>query len=291
MEAKDYVKARRDFFNSQLKNYLPAPGQCPQVLLEAMAYSLFAGGKRLRPILVLAAAEACGADPAPVLPAAAALEMVHTYSLIHDDLPAMDDDDLRRGKPTCHKVWGEGLAILAGDALLTHAFFLLAQIPGIKAETRLALVAELAAAAGPLGMVAGQALDIQNLEMDSPLLRRIHGAKTGALFRAALRLGGIFAGAPAETLAALSAYADHLGLAYQVLDDILDVTASSAVLGKPVGSDQRQNKESFVTVLGLEESRKLAAAETEAALAALSPLSASFQLLAELAVFFGRREN
>lgn len=291
MAIEEYLQARRDFFNSRLAGYLPPAASCPKILLEAMEYSLFAGGKRLRPILVFAAAEECGGDWKAAMPAAAALEMVHTYSLIHDDLPAMDDDDLRRGRPSCHKAWGEGIAILAGDGLLTHAFTVLAQA-AFSGDKRLALVAELAEAAGPSGMVAGQALDITGAGAGDPaFLHRVHGAKTGALFRAALRLGAISAGAPEGTLRGLSVYADHLGLAYQVVDDILDVTAASSCLGKHPGSDSRKDKASFATAYGLERSREIADAEILAAQAALAPLAGSFMLLTELASHIGARSS
>lgn len=288
MTLNDYLVARRDYFDEALAAYLPLPGRCSDELLAAMQYSLYAGGKRLRPILAFAAAEACGGCKEETMPVAAALEMVHTYSLVHDDLPAMDDDDLRRGKPACHKVFGDGMAILAGDALLTHAFTVLSGMTA-GAEMRVALVAELAAAAGPVGMVGGQALDIRISRADSEQLGCIHQAKTGALFCAALKMGAMLAGAEGETLASIGAYGDSLGLAYQIVDDILDETATLESLGKLPGSDRRKDKVSFLSVYGLEESRKMAALETEKAQAAVCGLAGEFQLLVDLAGHIGRR--
>lgn len=288
MALNDYLVARREFFNEELVAFLPAPDTCPEELLSAMKYSLYAGGKRLRPILAFAAAEACGGNAIETLPVAVALEMIHTYSLIHDDLPAMDDDDMRRGKLANHKVFGDGMAILAGDALLTHAFTVLGQM-AVDAEKRLALVTELAGAAGPMGMVGGQALDIRVTRVDSGQLSCIHKAKTGALFRASLRMGAIMADAEEKTLDSVSAYADSLGLAYQIIDDILDVTATPETLGKLPGSDLRKDKISFVTVHGLEESRKMAAIETEKAQKVLLGLSGEFQLLVDLAEYISHR--
>ena len=283
MDIQEYLEVRRDYFESQLKGFLPGPGDCPPVLLQAMEYSLFAGGKRLRPVLVFAATEACGGHLEQAMPAAAALEMVHTYSLIHDDLPAMDDDDLRRGKPSCHKAFGEGLAILAGDALLTHAFAVLAESPG-ESTLRLEMVGELARAAGPLGMVAGQAMDITGLGAVEPeALRRVHACKTGALIEAAVRMGAINAGAETEVLNGLTEFARAYGLAYQIIDDILDVTKTSEQLGKAPGSDERKGKVTFVTLFGLEEAQARALAETARAQQALEGLDGDFSLLRSLA--------
>ncbi len=292
MEIKEYLGARRDYFDSQLKNYLPHPDSCPEVLLRAMEYSLFAGGKRLRPILVFAAAETCGGRLEAAMPQAAALEMVHTYSLIHDDLPAMDDDDLRRGMPSNHKVFGEGMAILAGDALLTHAFSVAAQGLNEDPLRRLAAVAELAKAAGPVGMVAGQAMDISGFsKMDAAQVNHIHRCKTGALIKAAVRMGAIISGAGAKVVHGLTQYADSLGLAYQIVDDILDVTQTSQQLGKNPGSDEKKGKETFVTVHGLEGARIMAAAETARAVQALQALGGDYSLLQDLAEYIGQRHT
>ncbi len=239
-------------------------------LVQAMTHSLMAGGKRVRPALALATASALGADPLIALPASCAIEMIHTYSLIHDDLPAMDDDDLRRGVPTCHKQFSEPTAILAGDGLLTHAFHILAA-PGScfkifpDAETRLILVEKISAAAGVNGMVEGQMLDMQaennpeNLPLDSPgvlaHLKKIHRHKTGAMIEVSVASGAISAGADKEALNALGTYAENIGLAFQVMDDILNVEGDSKVMGKAAGSDALHDKLTFPAILGLEESK------------------------------------
>jgi geranylgeranyl diphosphate synthase type II len=281
-----YLAARRNYFEHNLGKFLPAPDSYPPSLRQAIEYSLFAGGKRLRPILTMAAAEACGGDLDAALAPAAAVEMVHTYSLIHDDLPAMDDDDLRRGKPTCHRVFGQGMAILAGDALLTHAFSVAAGAD-LEPQRALAVVRELAGAAGPLGMVAGQALDIG--AKDVAPLSYIHSRKTGALIKAAVRIGAIVANAPEQVVQGLSAYAAALGLAYQIVDDILDVTKTGQELGKTPGSDAKQGRQTFVTRYGLEKAKKMAAVETERAVAALAKIEGDCQKLQDLALHLGKR--
>ncbi len=240
-------------------------------LRRAMRYSLLAGGKRVRPILALAAGEVCGAPPRLVLPFACAVEMIHTYSLVHDDLPAMDDDDLRRGKPTSHRVWGEGLAILVGDALLTEAFRAMADARGVPAPRALRAVGEVAAAAGEAGMVGGQALDLA-AEGSRASLRRvrgIHRRKTGALLRSAVRVGALVAGADTPTLRRLTAYGEHLGLGFQIADDILDAAGGPETDGR---TDRELGKATYPGVLGLAGARAAAARERDAALAALRGL-------------------
>jgi len=246
----------------------------PESLREAMRYSLLAGGKRLRPMLCLAACELAGGDAALALPTAVALEMIHTMSLIHDDLPAMDNDDLRRGRPTNHKVYGEANAILAGDALLTRAFEMVAlRSPGVPAERLLAVVGELSLAAGAPGLVGGQVVDLacegQSVDLDT--LEYIHLHKTGALLRACVVGGALVGGAGEELLAALRTYARGIGLAFQIIDDILDVTASSEVLGKTAGKDLTADKTTYPKLLGLEESRRRAESLVAEAKAALAP--------------------
>ncbi len=262
-------------------------------LAESMEYSLTAGGKRLRPILLMAAADAAGGRGEDYLTSACAIEMIHTYSLIHDDLPAMDDDDYRRGKLTNHKVYGAGLATLAGDALLTMAFELLARQQGVSAETLLRVVREVSEAAGANGMVGGQALDLasegKRIEMDT--LRRMHMAKTGALFRAAVRSGAILAGADEAALASLTDYAEAFGLAFQITDDILDVTGDEAAIGKPVGSDERNHKSTYVTLTSLEEARRLAREAADRAHKALAPLGGKTEFLDELAEYLVTRDR
>jgi geranylgeranyl diphosphate synthase type II len=243
-----------------------------------MRYSVFAGGKRIRPVLCLAAGELIAGDEPGLAEAAATLELIHTYSLIHDDLPALDNDDLRRGRPTNHKVFGEAMAILAGDALLTLAFEILSKLPGVAAERRAALVAELATASGTVGgMIGGQVHDIEGegAPPTAALLERIHRAKTGALLRASVRLGAICAGADEAQLAALTAYGEHIGLAFQIVDDILDIEQSSAALGKTAGKDQAQQKITFPAVHGLAQSKQMAEAERQQAHSALAPFGAT----------------
>ena len=251
----------------------PMPA-CPSRLLEAMRYSLLGGGKRLRPILVLMAAEACGADPDSAMPAACALEMVHTYSLIHDDLPSMDDDDLRRGRPTCHKAFDEATAVLAGDGLLTLAFEVLARdIRPAEAAARCVLA--LAEGAGPAGMVGGQMADLQaegRLDANLDELEAIHRRKTGALLRASLKMGGIVAGADDVILEALDAYGHAVGLAFQIVDDLLDVQGDEAKLGKRVNKDHGLGKWTYPGLLGLEGSRRHARELADEAVMALAPL-------------------
>ena len=262
-------------------------------LAESMEYSLTAGGKRLRPILLMAAADAAGGHGEDYLTSACAVEMIHTYSLIHDDLPAMDDDDYRRGKLTNHKVYGAGLATLAGDALLTMAFELLARQQGVPAETMLRVVREISGAAGANGMVGGQALDLasEGKRIDMDTLRRMHMAKTGALFRASVRSGAILGGADEAQLAALTEYAEAFGLAFQITDDILDVTGDAAAIGKPVGSDERNHKSTYVTLTSLEEAKRLAREAADRAHEALAPLGGKAAFLDELAEYLVTRDR
>lgn len=270
-----------------MRAYLDEWTAAPPTLREAAAYSLFAGGKRLRPGLVLGAAEiVCGSDEAAV-PAACAIEMIHTYSLIHDDLPAMDDDDLRRGKPTNHVVYGEALAILAGDALLTMAFDVLGRAGNCAA------VVELAQAAGAAGMVGGQVIDLESEDkrLTADELQRIHAMKTGALIRGAVRLGAILGGASPAQLDALTAYGEHIGLAFQIADDILDVTGDQALIGKPVGSDESNGKSTYPALLGLDESRRLAGEAVAAAVAALAPFGPEADTFRSLARYIVERRS
>ena len=246
----------------------------PESLREAMRYSLLAGGKRLRPILCLAACELAGCDSELAMPTGIALEMIHTMSLIHDDLPAMDNDDLRRGRPTNHKVYGEAKAILAGDALLTRAFEMVAlRSPGVPAERLLAVVGELSLAAGAPGLVGGQVVDLEceGKDVDLDTLEYIHLHKTGALLRACVLSGALVGGASEALQAALVSYARGIGLAFQIIDDILDVTASSEVLGKTAGKDLTADKTTYPKLLGLEQSRQRAASLVAEAKQALAP--------------------
>jgi len=286
---------RRRQVDEALERWLPRQGDHPPKIHEAMRYSVFAGGKRLRPILALLACEAVGGSPEDAMPAAAALEMVHTYSLIHDDLPAMDDDDYRRGRRTCHRVYGEAIAILAGDALLTHAFQVLTDAAGARLppDGRLRIIAEIAEAAGSRGMVGGQAMDIlaEGCEIDRPTLLYLHTHKTGALIRASVRVGGIAGGAEEEQLQVLTRYAERVGLAFQIVDDILDIEGATAEMGKTAGSDLRRKKATYPAVMGLEESRRQAAHLLEEARDALRPLGEKGASLAALADFVGSRRH
>lgn len=270
---KEILKARakkvEDFLSASL------PKDSPPRLLSAMRYSLEAGGKRLRPVLCLSCASLCGASENSVLPFACAIEMIHTYSLIHDDLPAMDNDDMRRGKPSCHKAFDEATAILAGDGLLTEAFNLAAST-ALDAAFVLAAIRELAKAAGPTGMVGGQMLDMEytgckNISLDQ--IRYMQGLKTGAMIKASCVCGALLAGASARVTRFLADYGNYLGRAFQVVDDILDITGDSALLGKPVGSDENQGKNTCPSLIGLEKSRKLAQEDAMKAREALNDFS------------------
>jgi len=292
MTLAEYMARQQKAVEAALDRWVPGEDENPATIHRAMRYSLFAGGKRVRPLLAMAAAEAVSDAPSGTESCACALEMIHTYSLIHDDLPALDNDDLRRGRPTCHKVFGDAMAILAGDALLTLAFEVLAKLD-CGAERRVELVRELATASGTVGgMIGGQVNDIEG-EGKHPtarLLESIHRAKTGALLRASVRMGAIYAGADAEQLAALSGFGEHVGLAFQIVDDILDVEQSSEALGKTAGKDAAQNKITFPAVYGIERSRKMAEEERLAAHLALQPFDERAQRLRELADLVVRRQ-
>ena len=294
---QSWLQTRRDLVDAALEQFVPASGE-PALVWEAMRYSLFAGGKRLRPLVTLGAAEAIadaredGADRAHMLalPAACALELIHTYSLVHDDLPAMDNDVLRRGRPTAHVVYGDGLAILAGDALLTEAFALMAREPaqidgldpGILASRKIQAVRVVAEAAGAAGMVGGQAIDLRaatsGSTLDADALRDMHARKTGALIRAAALAGAAMAGAGPRQSEAISEYAAQVGLAFQIVDDILDVEGVSEDLGKTAGKDAAAGKPTYPSLYGIDRSRQLAADCIERALGALARAGLSGRL-------------
>jgi geranylgeranyl diphosphate synthase, type II len=290
VDLQAYMKERAAAVDAALERFLPPETEAPETLHKAMRYSVFAGGKRLRPVLVIAGAEAVGGAAEDVMPTACAMELIHTYSLVHDDLPAMDNDDFRRGVPTNHKVFGEAMAILAGDALLTLAFRLVAENFNFRSshpESARALkevLADIAEAAGHGGMVGGQVADLEaeGKRASAETLDYIHAHKTGALIRTSLRVGARICGAGERQLAALSTAGGNLGLAFQIVDDILDVTSSSAELGKTAGKDQTQQKATFPAVHGLEASRRRAQAlidEAEAALAPLGPRAEPIRVL------------
>ena len=293
MTLAEYMAAQQKAVEAALDRWVPPTEENPATIHSAMRYSLFAGGKRIRPLLAIAAAQAVSDAPVGIESCACALEMIHTYSLIHDDLPALDNDDLRRGRPTCHKVYGDAMAILAGDALLTLAFEVLAKLEYVDASKRIELVRELAAASGTVGgMIGGQVNDIEG-EGKHPtahLLESIHRAKTGALLRASVRMGGIYAGAAADKLDALTSFGEHIGLAFQIVDDILDVEQSSQALGKTAGKDAAQKKITFPAVYGIERSREMAEEERFAAHLALQPFDDRAQRLRELADLVVRRK-
>ncbi len=274
-DIKTYLESRKAWVEEALSQRIDVSEE-PRPLFEAMSYSLLAGGKRIRPILMMAAYEIFAEDARKILPFACALEMIHTYSLIHDDLPAMDDDDLRRGKPTCHKVFGDAMAILAGDALLTEAFALITngeETSAWPAQLRLAAAHELAVAAGMRGMVGGQAMDIlsEHKAVSIDTVHFIHTRKTGALIRAAVRMGSILGNAPAHALEKVSRYGEAIGMAFQIVDDILDVEGDTAVLGKAAGADGKLEKATYPHVVGLEASKTKAKELIEEAKSALAP--------------------
>ena len=292
MSLQTYLAARAAEVDAVMDALLPKPKQRPATIHAAMRYAVFAGGKRLRPVLCLAAAEACGGQVSNAHAAACALELMHTYSLVHDDLPAMDDDDLRRGRPTCHKVYGEGMAVLCGDALLTEAFLVLAQTPPTKRYPTRDFITEFATTGGSRHLIGGQVMDLEGegQQLTPRELVRIHQAKTAALLTTSLRLGAMTANATPAKLAALTRFGHALGLAFQVIDDILDVTQSTEVLGKTAGKDQAVEKSTYPSVLGLEASRKEAARLTRAAMAALKPLGNKAARLGEIAAYLLKRE-
>jgi geranylgeranyl diphosphate synthase type II len=269
---KTYLVSRQKLIERALDRYLPKANTKPATLHRAMRYSLFAGGKRLRPILCLAAAEACGGKIGNALPLACAMECIHTYSLVHDDLPSMDDDDFRRGRPTCHKIFGDGIAILAGDALLTIAFEIVSNAkPTSRYDTSI-LLCEIAVAAGSQKLIAGQVADLEaegkNVKRDQ--LQFIHDNKTAAILRSSVRLGAMSANADARKLSAITRFGQRLGLAFQIIDDILDVTQTSEILGKSAGKDVAAKKATYPAVIGLEKSRTEARRLTRQAHNALS---------------------
>ncbi|MCG5262658.1 geranyl transferase [Cupriavidus gilardii] len=268
-----------------LASALPAADRLPARLHEAMRYAALGGGKRVRPLLVHAAGEVGGADPRACDAAACAVEMIHAYSLVHDDMPCMDDDDLRRGRPTVHKAYDEATALLVGDALQTQAFIVLAEADALEPAARLRLVAELARASGSIGMAGGQAIDLQHVGQAMSLdeLETMHRMKTGALLRASIRMGALCGHIDEAGLAALDRYAAAIGLAFQVVDDILDVTADTATLGKTAGKDAEQHKPTYVSLLGLEKARELAARLRDDARKALGDFGARAARLADLA--------
>lgn len=291
---KSYMKETAIQTEARLRELLPTVVCYPSVIHEAMAYSIFAGGKRFRPVLCMAACEAVCGNGAVALDAACALECIHTYSLIHDDLPGMDNDDYRRGKLTNHKVFGEGMAILAGDALLTYAFEILTNMDdGTHSRQIVQIIHEISKASGEAGMIGGQVVDIlsERKEPNLELLQYIHTHKTGALIVASVRVGAILGGASAEQLQALTVYAQQLGLAFQITDDILDVVGDSEKIGKPVGSDEKNQKATYPLLFGMEQSQQMAKEAVDAAVDALVSMGDRADLLRQLALYLLNREQ
>jgi geranylgeranyl diphosphate synthase type II len=311
-DIKTYLKEKRELIDSYLKAYFDTPF-LPSVLHEAMRYSLFAGGKRIRPILALASYEACGGNPEYIIPQASAIELIHTYSLIHDDLPAMDNDELRRGKPTNHKVFGEAMAILAGDALITEAFLMMtntnedlspsslkgrnrvggSSVMKIKPSSLIKVVRDIALSAGAYGMVGGQAQDIlsENSEPDRDTLHFIHFHKTASLITASVRMGPIIANIGRDKLKALTRYGENIGLTFQIIDDILDVEGNTEELGKSTGSDKKKKKMTYPSLHGVEGSRQKANELISEAIDALRIFSSKADSLREIAYYLIKRRS
>jgi geranylgeranyl diphosphate synthase type II len=288
----DYFKRKAGLVDEWLERLLPSELEGPALIHQAMRYSVFAGGKRLRPILTIAAGEIFNAPERELLPAACSLEMIHTYSLIHDDLPAMDDDELRRGRPTNHMVYGEAIAILAGDALLTQAFRTLSDYESSSAETKVRVISEVGQSAGTTrALIGGQALDIQaeGEMVDGARLEEIHRAKTGALIRCAVRIGAIIGGASERNLLALTAYGEKAGLAFQVADDLLDETGTSEELGKTAGKDAASQKATYTALYGIDGARKMADRLCQEAIAAAQRIDRDTKVLEEIARFIVER--
>jgi len=292
-DLRSYLEDRTALLNRALDRFLPEARTRPATIHQAMRYSLFAGGKRMRPALVLAAATACGGDEADALPLACAVECIHTYSLIHDDLPAMDNDDFRRGKPTNHKVFGEGIAILAGDGLLTQAFEIAAEARATVRYPHQALVLELARASGSLQLIAGQVADLEaeGKRLAEAQLKYIHERKTSALLACSVRLGGMSANCTTAQLEALTRFGYNVGLAFQIIDDILDITQSSEQLGKTAGKDTAARKATYPSIVGMEKSRRLAKQLTQRAFAALKIFRGKALALEALATFLLQRDR
>lgn len=295
-----YLKEKKGIIDDALDRYLPGEESYPPVIFKAVRYSLFAGGKRIRPILCLASAEAVGGESGEslhsILPVACALELIHTYSLIHDDLPAMDNDDYRRGEPTNHKMFGEGIAILAGDALLTEAFHLMSRrdlMVDVPPENLLTVIHDIAEAAGYFGMVGGQVVDLQSegKKVDHETLHYIHSRKTGAMVTASVRAGALLASADKDELHALSEYGRHVGLVFQIADDILNVEGDRALLGKDTGSDVSRGKITFPALMGTETSRRKARELVEQALTDIAAFDYRVRPLREIARYVIERKS
>jgi geranylgeranyl diphosphate synthase type II len=296
VDIQRYLQQQKAAVDDALARLLPGEEHYPPAIFQAMRYSVFAGGKRVRPILAIAAAEAIGGTAADVLPLACALECIHTYSLIHDDLPALDNDDYRRGRLTSHKVFGEANAILAGDALLTLAFELLADARhwrDFMPERVVQVIHEVAYAIGTFGMIGGQVVDLEmeKQDVDLPALQYIHAHKTGALIRVSVRTGTILGGGSVDAVEALTQYGTHIGLAFQIMDDILDVQGDEQLMGKALRKDDERQKATYPRLLGLAESTVRAQAAVAAGIAALEPIGNQGEVLRHLAQYIIARES
>ena len=288
MDIKEYLAESKKLVDERLEKLLPDESEEPTTIHKAMRYSVFAGGKRVRPILVLASGESLAGKRDILLHLGAAIELMHTYSLIHDDLPALDNDDLRRGVPTCHKVFGEAMAILAGDALMTRCYQILAELPQLPDSTRMGIISEIAAATGTIkGMIGGQVVDLESegKDVSSKVLEYIHYSKTGALLRACVRCAAVAAGANERQLKVLTEFGGKIGLVFQIVDDILDVTSSSEVLGKTAGKDEKVKKATYPALYGVDASRQKAHALVASALEDLKDFNENADVLRSLAQF------
>jgi geranylgeranyl diphosphate synthase type II len=295
MILKHYLKEKKKVIDIYLKEYISEKkrsGECPKTLSDAMQYVLMAGGKRVRPILSIASYEAAGGRSASIIPVAASLELIHTYSLVHDDLPAMDNDDFRRNQPTAHKIFGEGTAILAGDALLTDAFNIISNSRA-NPKSLISIIRELTYASGPEGMVGGQTVDLcmEGKKAGKKELLYIHAHKTGSLIRASVRIGAIMANASAARLNALTVYGEKVGLAFQIIDDILDITGSKEELGKSTGADDARGKNTYPSTFGLEESNKIAEGLIHDSINAVKMFNKKAEPLTEIARYILERRN
>ncbi|MBN2319256.1 MAG: polyprenyl synthetase family protein [Acidobacteria bacterium] len=294
MDIQTYLAESKIIVDQYLEKLLPEENEEPSTIHKAMRYSVFAGGKRVRPILVLASGESLGGERSVLLHLGAAVEMMHTYSLIHDDLPALDNDDLRRGRPTCHKVFGDAMAILAGDALMTRCYQVLAALPGVSESTRVRIISEIADATGTVkGMIGGQVVDLESegKTVGPDVLEYIHHSKTGALLTACVRCGALAVGANAAELGALTGYGSKIGLVFQIVDDILDVTSSSEELGKTAGKDAKVEKATYPALYGLEASRTKALELVESALQDIAAFGEKAENLRSLARFIVQRST
>lgn len=296
MSLSAYLEAKKKITDEALERYLPSEDNDPPLIFQAVRYSVFAGGKRLRPILCMASAEAVGGNVESILPVACALELIHTYSLIHDDLPALDDDDYRRGRLTSHKVFGEDIAILAGDALLTEAFCLMSErtlMENILPKNLLSVIHDIAVAAGYFGMVGGQVVDVQSegKEVEGEVLNYIHTRKTGAMITVAVKTGALLSDAGEVELNALISYGRHVGLAFQIADDILNVEGDKVLLGKGTGSDAKRGKVTYPALMGLDASRAKAAELVESALMAIKNFDHRAEPLRMIARYIVQRKS